>query len=247
MSHPAADSPSPVRPADRVSFWLKSAYGAAGMTNYFGGQLIKVLSASIFVAGMGVSPAHIGWIFLIFSLWDAVIDPFLGWLSDNTRSRWGRRRPFVLAGGLLTGAIFPLFWIAQPEWSETVKFFYLVGIGMVFYTAFSIWAVPFQSMLTEMTPDSTERMPAPVSARIEQRQIDRALRRLVPPARTHECCDERTRAIPQFLRHAENLFTRGRGVVAIALQRPAHRHHRHPARLGNIPHRNSPSKISTHM
>ncbi|MBC8009343.1 MAG: MFS transporter [Burkholderiales bacterium] len=158
MNHPAAtDSPPPVRPGDRVSFWLKSAYGAAGMSNYFGGQLIKVLSASIFVAGMGVSPAHIGWIFLIFSLWDGFIDPFLGWVSDNTRSRWGRRRPFVFAGGLLAGAIFPLFWIAQPEWSETMKFFYLVGIGMVFYTAFSIWSVPFQSMLTEMTPDSTER------------------------------------------------------------------------------------------
>ena len=150
-------NPAPVRPGDRVSVWLKSAYGAAGMTNYFGGQLIKVLSASIFVAGMGMSPAHIGWVFLIFRLWDAVTDPLMGWISDNTRSRWGRRRPYVLVGGLLTGAIFPLLWLGQPEWSDGLKFGYLVGIGLLFYIAFTIWAMPFQSMLTEMSPDSTER------------------------------------------------------------------------------------------
>jgi glycoside/pentoside/hexuronide:cation symporter, GPH family len=146
-----------VRPEDRVPFWLKSAYGAAGMVNYLGGQLLKVLSASIFVAGMGMSPAHIGWVFLIFRLWDAVTDPFMGWISDNTRSRWGRRRPYVFIGGLLTGAIFPLLWLGQPEWSEGLKFGYLVGIGLIFYMAFTVWSMPFQSMLPEMTPDSNER------------------------------------------------------------------------------------------
>jgi glycoside/pentoside/hexuronide:cation symporter, GPH family len=153
-----ASAPAPtVRPEDRVPPLHKAAYGAAGMVNYFGSQLIKVLSASIFVAGMGMSPAHIGWVFLIFRLWDAVTDPVMGWISDNTRSRWGRRRPYVFVGGLLTGAIFPLLWLGQPEWSETLKFCYLVGIGLLFYVAFTIWAMPFQSMLPEMTPDSTER------------------------------------------------------------------------------------------
>jgi GPH family glycoside/pentoside/hexuronide:cation symporter len=150
-------SGSAIRSEDRVSFWHKTAYGAAGMVNYFGGQLLKVLSASIFVAGMGMSPAHIGWVFLIFRLWDGVTDPVMGWISDNTRTRWGRRRPYVLIGGLLSGAIFPFLWLGQPEWSEGLKFGYLVGIGLLFYIAFTIWAMPFQSMLTEMTPDSTER------------------------------------------------------------------------------------------
>ncbi len=149
--------PSAIRPEDRVPFWLKTAYGASGMVNYFGGQLLKVLSASIFVTGMGMSPAHIGWVFLVFRLWDACLDPFMGWISDNTRSRWGRRRPWVLIGGLLTGAVFPLLWLGQPAWSELGKLAYLVGTGLVFYTAFTIWVMPFQSMLTEMTPDTDER------------------------------------------------------------------------------------------
>jgi GPH family glycoside/pentoside/hexuronide:cation symporter len=154
---PLSSAPPLVRDGDRVPFRIKSAYGAASMTGYFGGQLLKVLSTSIFVAGMGMSPAHIGWVFLIFRLWDAVTDPLMGWISDNTRSRWGRRRPYVLVGGLLTGAIFPLLWLGQPEWSEGAKFGYLVGVGLLFYIAFTIWAMPFQSMLPEMSPDSTER------------------------------------------------------------------------------------------
>jgi GPH family glycoside/pentoside/hexuronide:cation symporter len=148
---------STIRPEDRVSFWLKTAYGAASTVNYFGGQLLKVLSASIFVTGMGMSPAGIGIVFLIFRLWDACLDPFMGWLSDNTRTRWGRRRPYVLIGGLLTGLIFPLLWIGRAHWSETWKFGWLIGIGLVFYTAFTVWVMPFSSMLPEMTPDTDER------------------------------------------------------------------------------------------
>lgn len=148
---------TPIRADDRVPTPLKIAYGASGMVNYFGGQLLKVLSASIFVAGMGMSPAHIGWVFLIFRLWDAFLDPFMGWVSDNTRTRWGRRRPYVLIGGILTGAIFPLLWIGQESWSEAWKLGHLIGIGLVFYTAFTIWVMPYSSMLPEMTPDTDER------------------------------------------------------------------------------------------
>jgi len=102
MSNPPQQpTASAIRPEDRVSVGLKTAYGASGMVNYWGSQLLKVLSASIFVTGMGMSPAHIGWVFLVFRLWDACLDPFMGWISDNTRSRWGRRRPWVLIGGIL--------------------------------------------------------------------------------------------------------------------------------------------------
>lgn len=146
-----------IRPTDRVSFWLKIAYGASGTVSYFGSQLIKVMSAAIFVAGMGMSPAHIGWVFLVFRLWDAMLDPLMGWISDNARTRWGRRRPFVLVGGILTGAIFPLLWLGRADWSEAAKLGYLITIGLLFYTAFTIWVMPWQSMLPEMTPDTTER------------------------------------------------------------------------------------------
>jgi len=153
----AVDKKSIVLLDDRVPLGIKSLYGASYMVNVWGSQLLKVLSGSIFVAGMGVSPAHIGWIFLVFRMWDACLDPFMGWISDNTRSRWGRRRPWVLVGGLLTGATFPLLWLAQPEWTEAAKLAYIIGTGLLFYSAFTIWVMPYTAMLTEMTPDTNER------------------------------------------------------------------------------------------
>ena len=148
---------SAIRPEDRVPFVIKCVYGASGMVNYFGGQLLKVLSSTIFVIGMGMSPAHIGWVFLLVRGWDACLDPLMGWISDNTRTRWGRRRPWVLIGGALSGLIFPLLWLGQPHWSEAAKVGYLVGIGLLFYSVFTVWLMPFQSMLAEMTPDTDER------------------------------------------------------------------------------------------
>lgn len=147
----------PIRAEDRVPFWTKAAYGAAGMTGFFGTTLVKWLSAAIFVDALGISPAHIGWIFLVFRLWDAVLDPLMGWISDNTRSRWGRRRPYVLVGGILTGLVFPLLWLGQPDWSQGAKIAHLVGTGLVFYAVFTVWVMPYQSMLPEMSPDSDER------------------------------------------------------------------------------------------
>ncbi len=75
------------------------------MVNVRGSQLLKVLSASIFVAGMRISPAHIGWVFLVFRLADAYLIPFIGWISDNNRSRWDRKWPWVLHGSILTSLI----------------------------------------------------------------------------------------------------------------------------------------------
>jgi GPH family glycoside/pentoside/hexuronide:cation symporter len=157
MLAPATAVKKLVRREDRVPVGHKVAYGAAGMVGYFGGQLLKVLSAAIFVDGMGMSPAAIGWVFLIFRLWDACVDPFIGWVSDNTRSRFGRRRPYMLVGGVLTAALFPLLWVGQPHWSDAWKFGWLIGVGLLFYTTFSLWSTPFQSMLPAMTPDTDER------------------------------------------------------------------------------------------
>lgn len=148
---------APIRSADQLPWIQKGAYGVAACNPYFGGQFIKVLSNSIFVAGLSMSPAGLGIVFLIFRLWDGMVDPVIGWMSDNTRTRWGRRRPYMLVAAIASGLIFPFFWFAQPDWSETQKFAWLLGVGFVFYLAISLWAVPYTSMLPDLTPDTHER------------------------------------------------------------------------------------------
>jgi len=81
----------------------------------------------------------------------------MGNISDNARTRWGRRRPFIVAGAILTGLTMPLIWwmpAGLPEWQ---MFAWLLIGGLIFYTCFSIWAMPYYSLQLEMSPDYNER------------------------------------------------------------------------------------------
>lgn len=153
MSQPAAST----RPEDKVPMQTKLAYGAAGMVDGWGNYVPKSMANQVFNMTLGMSPAYISIAFLVFRLWDACTDPIMGWLSDRTRTRWGRRRPFILLGGVLTALLFPLIWFVPAGWSEPSMVAWLIGTGVLFYTAFTIWAMPYQSLLLEMTPDTHER------------------------------------------------------------------------------------------
>jgi Na+/melibiose symporter-like transporter len=95
--------------------------------------------------------------FLIFRLYDAFFDPVMGWISDNFRSCWGRRKPFIMAGAILMAFTFPLMWHINREWSEIKMFVWLLATGGIFYTCFSLWLIPYQGLLLEISPDTHER------------------------------------------------------------------------------------------
>jgi len=111
----------------------------------------------VFNIGLGISPVVIGLVLMIYRLWDSVTDVIMGNLSDNTRTRWGRRRPFILAGSILAGFVLPILWQASPEWSQPTLIAYIVGVGLVLYTMTTIWGMPYYSLGMELTPDYNER------------------------------------------------------------------------------------------
>jgi GPH family glycoside/pentoside/hexuronide:cation symporter len=90
-------------------------------------------------------------------LWDGVLDPIMGWISDNARTKWGRRRPFIFVGAIFAGLTYPLIWWFPTDLSQVGIMFWVIGFGILFYTFFTIWGVPYQSLLMEMTPDYNER------------------------------------------------------------------------------------------
>ena len=104
-----------------------------------------------------MSPTRVAVILMALRLWDGIADPVMGWISDNTRSRWGRRRPFIFIGAILASITYPIIWWFPMDLSHDQLMIWVIGFGILFYTCFTIWAVPFQSLLMEMTPDYDER------------------------------------------------------------------------------------------
>lgn len=105
----------------------------------------------------GVSPAWAGIALLVPRLLDALADPLFGAISDRTKSRMGRRRPYLLAGSILYGSGIYLF-LAMPTFAtETAKVAYAI-IAYIFASfAYSVMSVPYSAMTAEMTTDYKER------------------------------------------------------------------------------------------
>lgn len=141
---------------DIVPFGQKAAYGAGQFTvNLYPAALGVFMFYLIY--GFKMDPALAGLVAALPKFFDALIDPIMGFLSDNTRSRWGRRKPYILIGSLLTGITFMLLWQLYPENSQTYNFVYFLCLSFVFFLSFTVYSTPFIGLGYEMTPDYNER------------------------------------------------------------------------------------------
>lgn len=91
------------------------------------------------------------------SIWDAAIDPFIGHWSDTLRSRWGRRRPFMVLASpfVLLGAV--LLW-TPPGKTVLLTVIYFMFINLMYRSAYSLVGIPYDGTLPEMAPDSKARV-----------------------------------------------------------------------------------------
>ena len=106
------------------------------------------------VAGLPAEWA--GLVFLIARAWDAITDYIMGTISDRTKSRWGRRRPFILFGCIPFGLTFILLWVSP--FKDTVHIFvYYIIIVMLFNTAFTVVSIPYNSLLPDLSQNYNER------------------------------------------------------------------------------------------
>ncbi|MBU1020112.1 MAG: MFS transporter, partial [Firmicutes bacterium] len=105
----------------------------------------------------GLSPALAGTIILVGKLWDAFTDPTMGYISDNTKSRYGRRRIYFLIGIVPIFISWVLLWSSFGFESTVAKFVYYLIIYLLFNTVFTLIMVPYNSMPAEMTKDYADR------------------------------------------------------------------------------------------
>ena len=105
---------------------------------------------------IGLEPALAGTALLIALVFDALSDPVVGYWSDNTRSRWGRRHPFMYAAALPVALCYYLLW-QPPNWSEAGLFFYLVVLAILIRTLITFYETPSSALMPELTLDYDER------------------------------------------------------------------------------------------
>jgi len=135
----------------------KSAWAIGSITDVYMTNALNYLAFPIFNMGLGVDPRMLGWALGLPRIWDAISDPLMGNISDNIRTRFGRRRPFILIGAILCAVMFALLWSPPSGWSPTAIGWWFMGMVFLYYTAYTIFAVPWGAMGLELTSDYNER------------------------------------------------------------------------------------------
>ena len=143
-------------PEDRISLASKLIYGLGGLVNNLLAAAIGGM-AIVLNLGLGMNPALVGMLAALPRFFDALIDPLVGYASDHTRSRWGRRRPYIFVGAITSGLTFALLWQLPRGQSESFYFWFFLLGSLVFYFVYALYATPWVALGYELTPDYHER------------------------------------------------------------------------------------------
>jgi len=145
------------RSEDRISPAQKIAFGTGQISNIILALAIANLAPFVLTVELQVDAFLVGLAMGLPRLWDAITDPIVGYMSDNWRSKWGRRKPFLLVGAISVGAVLALMWQLPRGWTEMQYFWFFFGMSLVFFLCYTIYATPYVAMSYELTPDYHER------------------------------------------------------------------------------------------
>jgi len=143
-------------PEDRVPLPKKVVYGTGAFVN---NALADAIGRMLIVLnlGLGMNPALVGLLAALPRFVDAFTDPLMGYISDHTKSRWGRRRPYIFGGAIFVGIVYMLLWQLPEGKSENYYFWYFLAGSLVFYLGYTVFATPWVALGYELTPDYHER------------------------------------------------------------------------------------------
>lgn len=139
----------PVR--KKVIFSIAEA--AIGMKNASLNQFLLFFYADV----VKLAPALVGAAIAASRFWDALTDPVMGYVSDTTRTRWGRRRPFVIGAAVPLGLSYGALFMPPRGWGDNAVFFYLLLTYGLLFTVFTVFATPYFAWGAELVRDYHER------------------------------------------------------------------------------------------
>jgi oligogalacturonide transporter len=142
---------------DKLSLKEKIFFGMGDFYNGNIGLFISIIYFKFLTDVMLIPAGIAGTIVLVTKIWDAVIDPCIGVISDNTRTRWGRRRPAIFIGGILTVLSMGLLFIPLDGFELTARVIYITISWMFFCTVSSFIGISYSALSGEISNDYRER------------------------------------------------------------------------------------------
>lgn len=118
---------------------------------------ISSLNFPIFNMLLGVNPGWLGTVGAIANFWDALIHPLIGYASDRTRSRWGRRRPYLLGGTVLIAVLAAVFFQFGTGWMPQSYLAWYLAFSLLLFTATATFSVPYYALGIEIATDYDQR------------------------------------------------------------------------------------------
>jgi glycoside/pentoside/hexuronide:cation symporter, GPH family len=140
----------------KVPLGQKIAFGFGMLANQMFPASVGVFII-VLVQDLGFAAFIWGVIQFAPRIFDAITDPIMGFISDNTRSKWGRRRHYVFLGSIIMGIAFVFMWQLYKGDGLTYNFWYFMIWSLVFYLGLTIFSVPFVAMGYEISDDFHER------------------------------------------------------------------------------------------
>lgn len=142
--------------AKKVPMSHKIAFGLGMLANQMFPAALGIFMV-VLVQDLGFPAWMWGILFFLPRIFDAFLDPIMGFISDNTRSKWGRRRQYVFLGSILMGISFVVMWQLYREDGLNYNFIFFLIWSFVFYLGLTIFSVPYVAMGYEMSDDFHER------------------------------------------------------------------------------------------
>ena len=142
--------------SNKVPLVQKIAFGIGMLGNQMFPAALGIFMV-VLIQNLGFSPLLYSVIAFVPRLVDAITDPLMGFISDNTKSTWGKRRQYVFIGGIITGLSFIAMWQLYSANGIVFNFWYFLSLSLAFYLGITIFSIPFVAMGYEMSDDFHER------------------------------------------------------------------------------------------
>lgn len=141
----------------KVPFISKLAYGFGDVGCNFSWMFVGNFLMIFYTDVCGISMAAVSTLMLVSRFWDAINDPIIGSLSDRTKSRWGRYRPWLLIGAPLTAIVLVLTFWAHPTWSDTSKSVYMYITYCILVFGYTCVNIPYGTLCGTLTQNIEQR------------------------------------------------------------------------------------------